>query len=292
MATWTLDEELRARAIVERELLAPGSPFEVVEEDVLGARLSVFKRRAPHLRALLSASQRFGDSPYLVFPDLRLSFREHLQAVSALAATFEREYGIGKGDRVAILGANAPEWCLAFWATISLGAIAVAMNGWWVGDEIDYALHQTAPKLLVIDHKRAERLSRPIPCGTSALRFSSDDHETELEFWSAVKRGRGAALSETAIEEDDAAILLFTSGTTGRPKGALHSHRNVVALLGVQFFHGARLAKLRELSQSEAASSGDTDGAPHPSPTSQSRRPNTAGWCRTLCFTSRGSTLR
>lgn len=269
MTGWTLAEELRARAEVERELLAPGSPFSIARQEVLGEELAVFEQRAPHLRALLSGSTRFGDLPYLVFPDLRLSFREHLQAVSALAATFEREYGIGKGDRVAILGANAPEWALAFWATISLGAIAVAMNGWWVGDEIDYALSHAEPKLLVVDKQRAERLSAPIPRGTAVLRFSSDEHTngdsgTQSDFWTAIQRGRGAVLSETPIAEDDPAILLYTSGTTGRPKGALHSHRNVIALLGVQFFHGARLMKLRERAERDRASGADADATPPP----------------------------
>ncbi len=261
MATWTLEEELEARAAVERELLAPGSPFELTEEQVLGAQLQVFKHRAPHLRALLSASERFGDLPYLVFPDLRLSFREHLAAVAALASTLEREYGIGKGDRVAILGANSPEWCLAFWATISLGAIAVAMNGWWAGDEIDYALNHAEPKLLIVDQKRAERMGGPVARGIAVLRFDSVAHRPQDEFWSALEAGRGAALSEAPIAEDDPAILLFTSGTTGRPKGALHSHRNVVALLGVQFFHGARLIKLRERLE---AANGAVDSAPPP----------------------------
>lgn len=268
---WTLEEELQARAEVERELTAPGGPFEVTEEDVLGTRLPVFKQRAPHLRALLSGSERFGDLPYLVFPDLRLTFREHLQAVSALAASFERDYDIRKGDRVAILGANAPEWALAFWATISLGAIAVAMNGWWVGDEIDYALDHTQPKLLVVDGKRAARLSNTLPSGIAVLRFGEDQSDASpgLDFWAALRRGRGATLSQTPIAEDDPAILLFTSGTTGRPKGALHSHRNVVALLGVQFFHGARLMKLRERSEGPAAPRRETNAAAHPQEPSQ-----------------------
>ena len=75
-----------------------------------------------------------------------------------MAAAFADRYGIGKGDRVAILGANSPEWIVAFWATISLGAVAIAMNGWWAGDEIRYALADSDPKLLVADEKRLARI--------------------------------------------------------------------------------------------------------------------------------------
>src|SRR5690606_26907704 len=122
------------RTLEEAEaiLTAPGAPFETVEEDVLGERMTVFKNRYRNLRDMLAASAAFGDKEYVYFDDgRRLTFEEHLAVVGSVAAALRDRYDIGPGDRVAILGANSLEWLLTFWATVSLDAIAVAMNGWW-----------------------------------------------------------------------------------------------------------------------------------------------------------------
>src|SRR5262245_33015592 len=116
---------------------APGPPaapaderFAIVEEDVLGERMPVFEHRAGSLRELVEKSVEHGDVEYCVYAERRITYAEHARAVASVAAVFADRYGIGKGDRVAILGANSPEWIVAFWATVSLGAVAVCMNGW------------------------------------------------------------------------------------------------------------------------------------------------------------------
>ncbi len=211
-------------------LFAPGAPFELAIETVLGERMHVFKRRRRSLRDLVAASDAFGDREFLVFGDRRLTFAEHGRQVASVASAL-RERGVGKGDRVAILGANSVEWIVTFFATVSLGAIAVGMNGWWTADEIGYALADSTPKLLVGDSKRLDRIrSAKIACPVV---------EMETDF-AALTRS-DAALPDVAIAEDDPAVILYTSGTTGRPKGATSSHRNILALLGIQSFHGARL---------------------------------------------------
>ena len=124
-------EEANAR------LLAPGSPFELTEEEVLGETRQVYKTRARSLPQLLQASAAHGDKDYMVFSDgRRWTYADHLAEVASVAAAFRDRYGIGKGDHVAILAANAPEWVLSYWATVSLGAVVISMNGWWQGDEI------------------------------------------------------------------------------------------------------------------------------------------------------------
>jgi acyl-CoA synthetase (AMP-forming)/AMP-acid ligase II len=224
---------------VEGQLLGPGGMFETVEAEVLGERIKVFKNRARSLRDFVTASARLGEAEHLVFSDgttdRRLTFAEHADLVARMADLLKTRYGVGRGDRVAILAANCPEWIITFWAAISWGAVAVGLNAWWTEPEIRFALDDAAPKLLVVDEKRRARLgARP---GVPTLVI--DDELERLLAACAV-----APLPTTPIDEDDPAIILYTSGTTGRPKGAVHSHRNVVALVGLGFFNGARARAL------------------------------------------------
>jgi len=213
-------------------LLAEGSPFALADAEVLGEKTKVFAQRAPHLRAMLESSlEREGE--YLVFDDgRRYSYREHGRQVASVAAALRDRYGIGKGDRVALLAANCPEWVIAHWALVSLGAINVAMNGWWAGDEIRYGLELSEPRLLLADERRLARLEGA-GAGVESLVL-------ERDFETLVRHAPRASLPDTPLAEDDPAVLLFTSGTTGRPKAAEISHRSLIAFAMLSMFVGAR----------------------------------------------------
>jgi len=218
---------------IEARLTAPGAPFEVVEADVLGARIGVFRERAPSLRALLAQSAARGDAEYLVVDDgRRYCYAEHARRVASLAAALRDRYGIGHGDRVAILAANGPEWIHAFWAIVALGAVCVGLNGWWVRDEILFGVEDSDPKLLIGDRKRLARIAG------APLRVPVLELEALEPLLAADPQ---AALPDAPIAEDDPATILYTSGTTGRPKGAVCTHRAIVALAQLQVFHGTRL---------------------------------------------------
>lgn len=226
-----------AVAKAEASLLAPGAPFEVEEVSYLGERILAFKNRAPHMRALVERSAAFGDREYAVFSskdaERRLTYADHARIVANVAASFERDFGVKPGDRVAILAENRAEWLLAFWATVSLGGVAVGMNGWWTGDEIRYALADAKPRVLVVDRKRLARLEGrdagvPVAC-------------IEDDFGALETRHEGAPLPDRPISPEDPAIILYTSGTTGRPKGAVHTHFNVTSMVMTSAFHGARM---------------------------------------------------
>jgi acyl-CoA synthetase (AMP-forming)/AMP-acid ligase II len=228
-----------------QRLLSPGSPFELIEEAVLGETMSVYKTRARSLRDLLELSAGHGDREYLVFSDgRRWTYAQHLSDVASVASALTDRYDIRAGDRVAILAANAPEWILTYWATVSLGAVVVAMNGWWAADEIQAGLDLTQPKLILADQKRIERLGEPSP-SVPIVCFEDDFESLRLY-------DKSASLPTHEIAEDDPALVLFTSGTTGRAKAALISHRTLIAFTMTSFFLGALRSLVEDLGDRES----------------------------------------
>ena len=222
---------------IEAQLTAPGALFETTEEDVLGERMTVFKHRKSSLRQLLLDSAVHGDKEYVVLGERRISYADHLGLVGSTARALAEQHGIGKGDRVAIFAENWPEWIITYWATVSLGGIVAALNGWWTPDEVQHGIELAEPKLLLGDRKRLARLE--------GLGIDVPTLEMESDAEKLLAYAPGAALPETPLDEDDPAVILFTSGTTGRPKGAVSSHRGIcgfVQTTGLAAVRGMMLA--------------------------------------------------
>jgi acyl-CoA synthetase (AMP-forming)/AMP-acid ligase II len=214
-------------------LAGPGAPFELVTEDVLGVPMQVFKNRPRNLREMLvNAAAKYGDRKYVVFPERTITYEGMLPAAAATAHALSTKFGVGKGDRVAIAAANCVEYAITFWAATALGAITVAMNGWWTGSEMQYALELTTPRVLLGDRRRIERLDGFDVADLPVVVF--EDAFADLE-----AAGADAALPEVDIDEDDPFLILFTSGTTGRPKGALLSHRGNIHFIHMAILRGA-----------------------------------------------------
>jgi len=218
-------------------LTAPGGPFALVEEDVLGVPMLVLADRPRSLTHFVAQAHRHGDREYLVHEGRRVSFAEHARAVASTAAALRDLHGIGPGDRVAILAANRPEWLTVFQATAALGAITVGMNGWWAADEIRYGVADCEPKLIVADRRRLERLGGAARAA-EVLGVPVIEMETDSPVLEAY--APDAELPPGAASEDDPALILYTSGTTGRPKGAVLSHRNVIGMQNLQSLLAAR----------------------------------------------------
>ncbi|RFU20553.1 class I adenylate-forming enzyme family protein [Geodermatophilus marinus] len=202
-------------------LTGPGGPYELGREDVLGTGMTVFRNRHRSLGEVLVDSQRHGDRDYVVTAGSRLTFLEHAAQVASLARVLREEHGVGKGDRVAILAANCPEWIVSFWAAVATGGIAVGFNSLWSRSEIAYALEHSTPKVVIADAKRAALID-----ATDATVLSVEDDLARL-----VAAHPGEALAPVEVAEDDPAVILYTSGTSGRPKGAVHSHRNLTSVI-------------------------------------------------------------
>ena len=218
--TSTPDPRLAAQQIVAG-LTGPGGPFQLDREDVLGNPASVFSSRARALHELLAASVEHGERTYIATAERRISFAEHARLVASLAQELRTTYGVRPGDRVVIAAANSPEWIMAFWATVSLGAISVGLNAWWSAREMAHGLELSRPVLVVADAKRAALLE--------------GEHLPVLSIEEDFARLAGlhpdAPLPRADVAEDDPAVILFTSGTSGRPKGATHSHRNLCSVV-------------------------------------------------------------
>ncbi len=215
-------------------MTGPGGPFEIVTEDVRGRPLPVFAERKGSMRQALADAEAFAEREFLVLDEQRLTYADVIAQTASVAAALRDRHGVGPGDRVAILSANRPDWVVAYFATLSLGAIVSALNGWWTTDEIDHGLKLSEPKVLFVDTKRGARL--PADVGDVAVvDFETDAYET-------YRNHASDGLPEQPIDEDDPALILFTSGTTGRPKGALVSHRGLIGFVQGMLYAGAERA--------------------------------------------------
>jgi long-chain acyl-CoA synthetase len=231
VTTWRDDPRLAQLEAMTATMTGPGQPFEVVTETVLGETMTVFTNRKRSLREVLQGASAAGDGDCYVFGDgRRIRYDEIERQAASIAATLAETYGIGPGDRVAVCAANCPEWIQLFWAVASMNGVLVAMNGWWTAGEMRNALDLTEPALVVMDERRLSRLGSDVGAPTVVI---------ERDFASLLDR-LDAPLATEQIHEDDPFMLIFTSGTTGRPKAAALSHRCVIGYLQLQSFLGAR----------------------------------------------------
>jgi len=215
------------------QVTGSGGPFETAEALIRGQRLTVFRDTPPSLRALFDTARARGDRTFLVYEDESWSFAETMRHVDALADTLVHRYGIVPGDRVAIAMRNYPEWIVAFAAITSVGAIAVSLNAWWTADETDFGLRDSGSRVLVADVERARRAEGSLSAlGVRAVVVRSEGAELPAgadRYEEVVSLG--AAMPEVAIDPHADATILYTSGTTGRPKGAVSTHHAVLSAL-------------------------------------------------------------
>jgi acyl-CoA synthetase (AMP-forming)/AMP-acid ligase II len=224
-------------------IIGRGVPFELVEEMVSGAPLWVFAQRHHSLGELLrSGADRFGEQPYVVFSDRTLSYASMVPTVATVARQLQDRYGVTRGDRVALASASCAEYVIAMWAAFSLGAVVVALNGWWTGAEIAHALELTSPSVILGDRRRLERLEGH-DIGSAPVGVF-EDGAIDLD----LGPGADARLPEVSVQEDDPCLMLFTSGTTGRSKAAVLSHRNNLHFGQALLLGGAETA-IRALSE-------------------------------------------
>ena len=209
-----------------------GQPFEFVKATVNGVEMDVFKNAPPHLGLVFAAARQHGDKTFLVYEGERWSFNDAVDRLDALASLLVNTYGVKKGDRVAIAMRNYPEWVVSFGAILSIGAVSVSMNSWWTADEMDYALEDSGSTVMICDEQRfAAGAAAAARLGVKCLVVRSSGALPDgVDAWEKVLP-MGAKHPGAQIAPDDDATILYTSGTTGRPKGAVSTHRAIVNAL-------------------------------------------------------------
>lgn len=220
------------------ELSGPGSPLEVHEIEVRGQSLLAFKNAPPTIRDFWLSTAAFADRDYLVYEDERLTYSQSHDKVASIAAWIAAQ-GVKRGDRIAIGMRNYPEWMLIYWASLCLGVAVVGLNAWWVADELEFALEDSAPTILFVDSERLARIAeRPdMAKGIKVVAVRTANIPAGVTPWSEVE-ATAPVLPDAAIDPDDDACIFYTSGTTGRPKGAQLTHRSCIANLFNMVFAG------------------------------------------------------
>ena len=220
------------------ELTAPGAPFEIRNVEVRGVSLRTFKNAPPSIRELWLSTAQYAAREYLVYENERLTYAQAHAQTAAIANWLFKE-GVKPGDRVAIAMRNFPEWMLIYWACVSVGIAVVGINAWWVTDELEYALKDSAPKVVFADEDRLARiLERPAVAAKSKLvgvRVKSLPAGV-VAYKDVI--AIGGALPAVQVDPDADACIFYTSGTTGNPKGAQLTHRGCVSNLFNMMFSG------------------------------------------------------
>ena len=251
-------------------LSGPGSPLVLDQVEINGITYDNYAEAPPNLRALFQAGlEGFSGRDFLIFEDERITYGAAARAVAHFAAKLRDTYGLRKGDRMAIIMRNYPQWPIAFFAGLSLGLIVTPMNSWWTGDELEYGLVDSGTRVAVVDPQIYERIkphwpnmpdleamiiARDPDMRSDPRLASMDGLIGQAGDWDALP---DLALPDVALAPDDDATIMYTSGTTGKPKGALASHRAIIA----NMFNALTCRARRYLRAGEALPEPDPDPA-------------------------------
>ncbi len=206
------------------------SPYEAAREQVDGVEYVVFKHGPRTLPQLYAMAERHRERVFLVYEDERITFAEARRRSSSLAYALVHELGVKKGDRIALAMRNFPEWCFTYTAVTSIGAVIVPLNAWWTPAELRYAIGDCGATIAVVDSERLERIAVfADELKLKVLVARSDGALPNNALDLAPMLAGDHALPEIAVSPEDDATLMYTSGSTGHPKGVVSTHHAVSA---------------------------------------------------------------
>lgn len=222
---------------VVAQMTGPGGPFEIETVPVHGRPMKNWKYRARSLRESVERAAGFGDTTFMVQGERRISYGEFGRLVWGAAGALTGNFGLRPGDRLAVLAYNSPDWLVALFGATCAGGIGVGLNGWWTADEIEYGLTDSGARFLVVDERlwpRAEPLVGKIPSLERVIFIGQRPPAGTVPIAEVVRPADAAPT--VPIEEDDPFVFLYTSGTTGRPKACITTHRGTIAqVMGIMF---------------------------------------------------------
>lgn len=233
------DEQIRQDLAKLKDIViahkAPDAPLAVQIENIDGVDTPVFAQVPENLSQLFDLGMQEADLPFLVYEDQRFSFAESVQLSRKLARLLIENYQIQAGDRVAICGRNSPEWCLAYMAITTIGAIVVPMNSWWTGPELKYGLEDSGSRLVFADAARLKLLLPSLESlDVAAILIKPEQADEPAEFFSLLENIDPLSeleIEQLAVEPEHNASIMYTSGSTGEPKGVLSTHRAIINAL-------------------------------------------------------------
>ncbi len=228
-------KDLEKLKVIAAAHKAPGTPLETKRVTIDGLELDVFSRVPSNLGELYRLGLEAGDQTFLVYQQERFTFAETLDLALRLARVLREKYRIELGDRVAICARNSPEWCIAYMAITLMGAIVVPMNSWWKSPELKFGLSDSDSKLIFLDPARLE-LVKPFldSLDVQVVLIKPEDESPFPEFYELSRSVEPLSVEEVSaiqVFPEDRASIMYTSGSTGMPKGVLSTHRNIINAL-------------------------------------------------------------
>ena len=236
------------------QMIATGQMFEIERKVVKGIEMNVWKNAPATMAQVLGMSLNHSAKEFLIYEDQRYTFEDHYRAAATLAQRFI-DLGIKKGDRITIASRNLPQWVMSFWGAILSGAVVVPLNAWWTTEELEYGLSDSGTTIAIVDEERFERISPfmdSLPDLTTVIVLNGTPNK-KLNLGNATTRVSVKSFEdvlgtvdpaqtppEVAMDTDDDATMFYTSGTTGKPKGAVGTHRNALSNMMNLFFIGQR----------------------------------------------------
>ncbi len=219
------------------KVIASDPLFAVGEEQIRGNTYRVFQNIPKNLGQFFAeAVAEQGDKPFLAYEGERLTFRELHEKSLRFADAMARRYGVKKGDHVAIAMRNYPEWCIAYVGLVSLGVVVVPLNAWWKGDELKYGLQDSGAKIVIADGRRLDYISPyKDELGLTVILARDEADGADYRFEALVEEGDARPI-DASIAPDDRFCIVYTSGSTGQPKGVVLTHRGALSTLYSWFF--------------------------------------------------------
>lgn len=217
--------------------------FALEETDIRGITFRTFKNAPRHLREVMDLCLEYDQADFLVFGEERRTYKDFYEETSRLADALTSVYNIKKGDRVAIVMRNSPEYLVLMMAITSIGAVVVFLNSWWTTEELEYGFTDSGAKLAFVDQPRAETMQPFVErMGIERVIVRADAMPGTRSYSDLLALSSSRELSAVNIHTDDDMAVMYTSGSTGHPKGVVQTHRGAISAV-MTWLMSARIAE-------------------------------------------------